>query len=233
MWTHEALPIPQILPVGEKVFLCGLEIVVVILLLNYYYAARGAWGARSQRGLGLDTALLAQRLAEGVEWVRALAAAAAGRQEVLALLALAHLLLHGDHLLLLGPAQREGDAEQQGRHRDGPHGAAGEEEDAGADALGRRVLAVEPGARRRRDDVAEGRQAVAQGLGARVEVGVVGDFGVCKGGGGLLVSDYCRVAGYIDWLLWVWRAYLLGGQEGGGEFFAIASHDVEWTYQCR
>lgn len=149
----------------------------------------GDYPPGSECGPRLDTTLLAERLTERVE--RVALAGAPGRQEVLPLLALAHLLLHGDHLLLLSPAQREGDADQQGRHGDGPQGAAGEEEDALEHALGRRVLAVEPGAGRRRDDVAEGEEAVGQGLGSWVEVGVVGDFGVCGRG----------VERYIMWLV--------------------------------
>lgn len=104
----------------------------------------------------------------------------AGSEQVLALLALAHLLLHGDHGLLLGPAQGEGHADQQGGDGDGPHGAAGEEGDALHGALGRQVLAEEPGAGGRRDDVAERPEPVGEGLVGGVEIGVIGDLGVCE-----------------------------------------------------
>lgn len=107
----------------------------------------------------------------------------AGGEQVLALLALAHLLLHGDHGLLLGPAQGEGHADEQGGDGDGPHGAAGEQGDALDGALRGKVLAEEPGAGGGRDDVAERPQPFGEGLAGGVEVGVVGDLGVCGGGG--------------------------------------------------
>lgn len=107
---HKVLAIPQIRR-GKKFFFffghdCGLNCCgdSSRLLLRCLVMAD-----RSQRGLRLDTALLAQCLPESIERVTLVTTSC---QEVLALLALAHLLLHGDHLLLLGPAQREGDTEQ-------------------------------------------------------------------------------------------------------------------------
>lgn len=133
---------------------------------------------RSEAGsLDLDAALLAQGLADDVGGAAALAAA--GGEDVGAHLAHADLLLHGDDLLLLGPAQGKGHADQQGGDGDGPHGAAGEEDDALDDAVGGLVLVPEPGASGRRDDVAQGRDALGEGLLRRVVVGVVGDFRVC------------------------------------------------------
>lgn len=137
---------------------------------------------RLQRGLGLD-ALAAAKCEVDLLGGSAVTGAAGG-EKVLALLALAHLLLHGDHGLLLGPAQGEGDADEEGGDGDGPHGAAGEEGDALDGVLGGQVLAEEPGAGRGRDDVAERPEPVGQGLVCGVEVGVVGDFGVCNCGRG-------------------------------------------------
>lgn len=104
-----------------------------------------------------------------------------GGEQAVTLLTQAHLLLHGNHGLLLGPAQGEGHADEQGRDGDGPHGAAGKEGDALNDALGCQVLAQEPGAGGGRDDVAERPQPVGEGLVGGVEVGVVGNLGVCEG----------------------------------------------------
>lgn len=135
---------------------------------------------RSQSSsLDLNASLLAEGLANNIGGA-ALATGATGGEDVGAHLAHAHLLLHGDDLLLLGPAQGEGHADQQGGDRDGPHGAAGEEDDALDDAVGGLVLVPEPGARGRRDDVAQGGEPLGEGLLRRVVVGVVGDFGVCR-----------------------------------------------------
>lgn len=134
-------------------------------------------GCSQSSSLDLDTTLLAQMLANKVGGAAALATT--GGEHVGAHLAHADLLLHGDDLLLLGPAQGEGHADQQGGDGDGPHGAAGEEDDALEDAVGGLVLVPEPGARGRRDDVAQGRDPLGEGLLRRVVVGVVGDLRVC------------------------------------------------------
>lgn len=123
--------------------------------------------------LDLNTSLLAQGLANNVRSVALATGAATSGEDVSAHLAHANLLLHGDDLLLLGPAQGEGHADQQGGDGDGPHGAAGEEDDALDDAVGGLVLVPEPGARGRRDDVAQRRDPLGEGLLRRVVVGVV------------------------------------------------------------
>lgn len=179
----------------------------------------------SQRRSGLHTTLLAKRLAHQVGSVTLWATS---RKQILALLALAHLLLHGNHLLLLGPAQGKGDTEQQGRNRNRPHGAAGKEDDARHDAARRRVLAVEPGAGCGWDNVLEGRQAVRKGLDRGVKVGVVGDFGVC----GMMRCVSCLVCFEIgNFLIFAARldTLLMGSMVGKGEDEAMRCEVVHFA----
>lgn len=93
------------------------------------------------------------------------------------------LLLHSDHVLLLRVGEREGHADQQGRDRDGPSGAAAEEKRRLNDPGGGLELVPDPAACSRGDDVAEGEEAVGECLGGGVKVAVGGDLGVWGGRG--------------------------------------------------
>lgn len=129
-----------------------------------------------QRRLSSHTALARQCRAHQVS--RRSITIARG-QQVLPLLALAHLLLHGNHLLLLSKTQRKRHAQQQCRNRDGPQRASGEEENPLHYALGGHVFAPDPGARCGWHDVAKSPDALGEALACGIEVGVVGNFGVC------------------------------------------------------
>lgn len=99
-------------------------------------------------------------------------------ENIRAKLAHARLLLHSGVVLVLGEGNGEGDADQQSRNRNGPGGAAGEGECRLDKVGGSGVLVVEPAARGGADHVAQGVQAVGEGL-LRLVVGVDGDLGVC------------------------------------------------------
>lgn len=111
---------------------------------------------------------------------RKIALLLAARQQVTALLPHPLLLLHGDDALLLGPAQRPGDADEQRRHADGPQGAAREEHGRLGEAACGLEFVPEPAARRGRDDVAQRKDALGERLGGWVVVGFGGYFRVCR-----------------------------------------------------
>jgi len=95
---------------------------------------------------------------------------------------LAHLvlLLHGHDLLLLGDADGEGDAEEEGGGGDGPEGLAGPPDAATAEADDGGHLGGDPAAGGGGHDVAEGVEAIGEGLFLGIEFGVGGDLGVCE-----------------------------------------------------
>lgn len=104
---------------------------------------------------------------------------ATGSEKLTPLLTHIVLLLHGGELLVLRERQRERHAEEQRGRGDHPRGLAAEGQRRprrGRDGVD---LARDPAARRGRDDVAQGVEAIGEGLVAGVVVGFVGDFGVC------------------------------------------------------
>lgn len=81
-------------------------------------------------------------------------------QDLAAHLAHLHLLLHLDDLLLLGPGEGPGDAEQQDGAADDPEGLAADGERRADGARDGPDLGRDVAPRRRRDDVAQRVQPV-------------------------------------------------------------------------
>lgn len=105
----------------------------------------------------------------------------AGGQHVAAALAHVVLLLHGGVLEVLVEGEGKGDADEEGRGGEDPGALAAEGQDAPG-AAGEGAHAVgDPAAGLGRHDVAQGVEALGEGLVLGVKVRVVGDFGVCAG----------------------------------------------------
>lgn len=98
-------------------------------------------------------------------------------QQLAARLAHVVLLLHGRQLLVLGEGEGKGHAEEERRRGDDPGALAAKGQRAPGGAGDGVDAARDPAARRRRDDVAEGVEALGERLFCGVEVGLVGDFG--------------------------------------------------------
>ena len=122
--------------------------------------------------------LLAERGTNPLGRRAAGSAIGAGSQQLAAHLAHAVLLLHGEQVLLLGVGERPGDADEDGRRADDVDGPGREPGQAlcGAEAVAE--AGGEPAARRGRDNVAQGGEAVGEGLALGVVLGLFGDFGV-------------------------------------------------------
>jgi hypothetical protein len=90
-----------------------------------------------------------------------------------------HLLFHLDVVELLAPRERPGHAQEQGRAGDDPEGAAAVAEDSSRRVGDSRGAVGNGGARRGRDDVAEGVEALGQRLVRGIVVRVDGDLRVC------------------------------------------------------